>query len=258
MGLDPAPPELASHTLQGRRASSQDHAMTQVLPGGGGVPTLVAGVADGVGSVPGGAAASSSVLDQLMRRLQDNPSVAMSPGPLGHLIAGIGQSIPSGLTTLAAIFVHWPSVVVAAVGDSRVYRITEGRAVQVSRDHNLLQDARDRGLDLKLNLDVADGPVQAVWANALTRVLGQGRSVAPEIHGPFQGEHDLWLAVTDGVWGSLTTDEISERCWSAPSASDAVGTLLEDALAAGSTDNVGAAVVAPRGWPFRRNRGPRR
>jgi protein phosphatase len=92
----------------------------------------------------------------------------------------------------------------AHIGDSRAYVFSEGRLKQLTRDHTWVQDMVDEG---KISSDVsADHPLRHI----LSKALGIGRPVEPEIVEGRGQPGDLFLVCTDGLVGMLTDAEIED------------------------------------------------
>lgn len=246
-----SPPfQLAADTRRGPRATNQDRAIARSLGSDPGTPCLVAATADGVGGHVDGGEASTEVLRQLVAVLTSHPALAANPAALSRAVSGISRGIASGLSTLAAVVILGDDATVVTVGDSRVYRLGLSGWKRVSVDHTVLEEARSRGAVPRGAGGASGVPRSIPWTNMLTRVMGGGAGVRADILGPIPHADDVWLVVTDGVWGPLADKGVAERCRKAASAGEAVAHLLDDALDEGGTDNVGAAIVAPSRWPF--------
>ena len=104
-------------------------------------------------------------------------------------------TLGSACTTFAGVFADAEKSVVAHIGDSRVYRFSEGQLVFCTADHSLAQRDVERGKiereDLGRHKD----------QNKLTRVLGGKYFVRPDIHllpAPRLG--DVYVICSDGFW----------------------------------------------------------
>jgi len=93
-------------------------------------------------------------------------------------------------------------VLVAHLGDSRLYLLRDGGLRQVTRDHSLLQEQIDSGL---LTLEQAKN---AQHKNLVTKALGIDPSVEPEIHEYPTRPGDLYLLCSDGLCDMVDDDEI--------------------------------------------------
>jgi PPM family protein phosphatase len=105
-------------------------------------------------------------------------------------------------TTLVVGLFYDNRVLVAHLGDSRLYRLRERELVQLTRDHSLLQEQIDSGLLT---------PEQAKHAqhkNLVTRALGIDPSVEPEIHEYPSRPGDLYLLCSDGLCDMVEDEDI--------------------------------------------------
>jgi serine/threonine protein phosphatase PrpC len=105
-------------------------------------------------------------------------------------------------TTLVVCLFFDNRVMVAHIGDSRLYLQRDGALKQVTRDHSLLQEQIDSGLIT---------PEQAKHAqhkNLVTRALGIDPSVEPEIHEYPAKPGDLYLLCSDGLCDMVEDEDI--------------------------------------------------
>jgi len=153
-----------------------------------------------------------------------------------------------GTTIVAAVF-HADRVSVASVGDSRLYRLRDGRLEQLTRDHSLQQELVDRGYC------APEEARAAVDGNVITRALGIESDVAIDIaeYGVISG--DRYLLCSDGLSDMVAEKVITDamaRTGVAPA--DIVEELIERANAAGGRDNIAVAVAQARApFPVRRS-----
>ena len=105
-------------------------------------------------------------------------------------------------TTLVVCLFFDNRVLVAHLGDSRLYLLRNGEFKQVTRDHSLLQEQIDSGLIT---------PEQAKHAqhkNLVTRALGIDPSVEPEIHEYPAAAGDIYLLCSDGLCDMVADEDI--------------------------------------------------
>ncbi len=105
-------------------------------------------------------------------------------------------------TTLVACVFYDNQVVVAHLGDSRLYRSRGDAFEQLTRDHSLLQEQVDSGLI---------SPEQAKYAqhkNLVTRALGIDSSVDPELGKFATRPGDLYLLCSDGLCDMVSDEDI--------------------------------------------------
>ncbi|MBI3370713.1 MAG: Stp1/IreP family PP2C-type Ser/Thr phosphatase [Betaproteobacteria bacterium] len=103
-------------------------------------------------------------------------------------------------TTLVVCLFYDNKMMVAHIGDSRLYMMRDGKFSQVTRDHSLLQEQLDAGLIT---------PEQALTAqhkNLVTRALGIDATVEPEIHEYQTKPGDIYLLCSDGM-SDMVEDE---------------------------------------------------
>ncbi|NLF53569.1 MAG: serine/threonine-protein phosphatase [Thauera phenolivorans] len=233
---------IASRTDCGRVRSRNEDALGLDAARGWAV------LADGVGGHPGGDVAARVVVDAVLARLAadaadaDDPALAeqalrraVHDAHLGLLREGRRMPLLAGMgsTVVAAIFLSH-QVVCAHVGDSRLYRFSDGRLARLTRDHSLLQERLDAGLDV-----AEGGPL----AGMLTRGLGAGLAVVPELgrHPVLPG--DRFLLCSDGLTDMVSDAEIGQVLATAPTAEVAADRLLGLALDHGGADNVSLILV---------------
>ena len=124
------------------------------------------------------------------------------------------------------------------VGDSRVYRFTDGRLVPVTRDHSEVQTLLDSGV-IEAH-EVAHHPLR----NVVTRSLGS--DPAPEVDvwvmPPTAGER--FVVCSDGLNGELEDRDIQRLVAEHDDPQVAAEQLVAAAVDAGGHDNVSVVVVA--------------
>jgi serine/threonine protein phosphatase PrpC len=109
---------------------------------------IVMAVCDGMGGHDAGEEASRFVCEKLNTIVD---LVEFSGDSLQTIMSLIQNSsihsLPKGSgTTLAGLIVKNNRVIVFNAGDSRVYKISRGEIICVSKDHSLVQDLIDKGL----------------------------------------------------------------------------------------------------------------
>jgi len=211
-------------------------------------------LADGAGGHGGGDIASKLAVQELIGRFARKPS--LDGAALGSLLrltneALIGQREPgtprqdmhSTVVCLVIDFVghqaHW-----AHAGDSRMYWFRDGRVLDRTRDHSLVQSLVDAGL-------LADGDASShPKRSELRSALGIAADVLEVSSADGQGSvepGDVFLLCTDGLW-EYVSDGVLERTLAAASTPRAWLDALaaEVKVAAGhkaSHDNFTALVV---------------
>src|SRR5450432_2397761 len=190
-------------------------------------------VADGVSSFPAGDVASQMAVDATLRafreqdtdkRLDVRLSRAVQQANIDiHDLALTVPELRGMATTVTAVAVDRGMIAAAHVGDSRMYLIRRGRALQLTKDHTVRRSVLTRGVGRDL----------IVAIDRLTRPLERD---------------DVLVICTDGVHNVLRPVDFAELATGVGSAA-ACRALLDAAIARRTNDNVTAAVlrmVGPR------------
>lgn len=153
---------------------------------------------------------------------------------------GMGTTVCGAVVVLVDGLPHWA---VFNVGDSRVYRSTDGKLSQVTVDHSEVQELVDRGYL------TAEQAARHPARNIITRSLGREPMGAVDtwVFPPYAGER--LVICSDGLSNELSIEEIEAVVNSLDNAQVAADTLVEQAVAAGGRDNVTAIVIAMPGAP---------
>lgn len=217
----------------GARANQQDS--FGVMPTADG---QFAVVADGMGGLSEGDKVSQQIV---MRMMQDASGLGGEPKDrvLFELVSRANQEINrilgasdqyvSGSTVVAALVerdcFHWISV-----GDSRIYLYRNRRLIQLNREHTYEADLLVQAVNGDISFeDVKSHPKRA----GLTSFIGMGE--LQYVDGSRRGiriQHgDRLLLMTDGVFNTLTEEEICQTLEAAGCAQDAAEAMQERILA---------------------------
>jgi PPM family protein phosphatase len=105
-------------------------------------------------------------------------------------------------TTLVVGLFYDNRVLVAHLGDSRLYLLREGKFKQITRDHSLLQEQIDSGII------TAEQAKKAAHKNLVTKALGIDPTVEPEIHEYATKPGDVYLLCSDGLCDMVEDEDI--------------------------------------------------
>ncbi len=108
-------------------------------------------------------------------------------------------------TTCSALLIARDRGFVAHVGDSRVFLVRDGHAVQITRDHSVLNELVESG---SIDAEAAKSPEFAGYRNALARAVGVCAEVEVDT---FQLEvlpGDAFVLGSDGLTHYVTADEL--------------------------------------------------
>jgi serine/threonine protein phosphatase PrpC len=142
-------------------------------------------------------------------------------------------------TTVVAALMTERGVVIAHVGDSRAYRMRDGLLEQLTLDDSWMATvlAADSSVDPR---SFANHPMR----NVLTNVLGAREDSEVHLQEHLVVPGDRLLLCTDGVHGVLDREAIAPILGRADGVVSLVDSLLADAVAHGSRDNMTALVIA--------------
>lgn len=146
----------------------------------------------------------------------------------------------AGTTLTGAVVVEqmgMPYWLVMNIGDSRTYRLSQGKFDQVSVDHSEVQELVDAG-------EIT--PEQATVhprRHVVTRALGTGDETEADYWLLPVEEGDRILVCSDGLNAELTDEHIFRILSTVGHPQDAVDALIQAALRNGGRDNVTVIVV---------------
>jgi len=127
---------------------------------------------------------------------------------------------------------------VAHVGDSRAYRVRDGKITQLTRDHSLLNDY------LLVMPNLSDAQKERLPSNVITRALGMQQAVAVDVSVDDVEPGDIYLLCSDGLNGMVSDERIREILHEAgPDVEAAAKTLVSQANQNGGEDNTTVVVV---------------
>jgi PPM family protein phosphatase len=148
---------------------------------------------------------------------------------------GVGRM---GTTLVAAVFAH-RQVIIGNVGDSRCYRLRDGRLESLTQDHSYAAHMARSGMDA-----TPEGrEVAAQWAHALIRCVNGDENLNVDTHIYHCEPGDIYLLCSDGLWGSVSDGAVVSHLLQADDMDDACQRLIGAAWAGGGLDNIGIAVV---------------
>ena len=204
-------------------------------------------VADGMGGHEAGEIASGLCV----RALAGMPQVAtgersITAAVLQQYLVRADSSIReatggrAGTTLTGAVVVEqmgMPYWLVLNIGDSRTYRLSQGRFEQISVDHSEVQELVDAG-----EITAQEATVHP-RRHVVTRALGTGDETEADYWLLPVEEGDRVLVCSDGLTGELSDDDIFRILSTTADPQEAVDALIQAALRNGGRDNVTAIVV---------------
>jgi serine/threonine protein phosphatase Stp1 len=202
-------------------------------------------VADGMGGHDAGEVASAMVVEALSRL-----SPAASFDDLAEKAVTALHEANTALRDLARLEARDGTIGTTVVGlaigddryrcfwagDSRGYRVRDGRIAQLTRDHSLVQDLVDAGM---IEADEAEGHPNA---NVVTRAVGATDVLRVDAVGGEVRGGDTFMLASDGLTRLVNEAELLAGLRGANLAKSA-DHFIELALARGAPDNVSFVIV---------------
>ena len=214
--------------------------------------TLVFCVADGMGGGDAGGEASASICRNVDSALHERASFAdrvrlvddaihRADGEIRAVSAAAGYR-QMGSTVAVLVSDGKRIAAVGNVGDSRVYRLRDGKLCQLTKDHTLMAEI------LSHRLPQGAKPLADVRALALSHVLTRAVGVGQErLKVDWRRvdvkEGDVMLLCSDGVHGSVLPSELAAAVAAGGGAKEILGRICSLVVAAGAHDNYSAVVV---------------
>lgn len=138
-------------------------------------------------------------------------------------------------TTISAAMIIGDSFVTAQVGDSRIYRVRENQAVQLTEDHTLI------AWQMKQGLISEDDARISPHRNVITRAVGNREYVEVDTNIYPLAPGDRYVLCSDGLHGYLQIDEIPAVA--ASGGDTAVDQFIQLANNRGGKDNITCVMV---------------
>jgi PPM family protein phosphatase len=201
-------------------------------------------IADGMGGAQAGEVASKTSVESFDRPLPEGPPERT----LKETIEGANREIHRraradsnlagmGTTTTAAILdEEAEEVAIGHVGDSRAYRLRQGKLERLTRDHSLVEEMRRKGQLTEAQAE--DHPQRSI----ITRALGPEPEVEVDLQTVPAVAGDVFLICSDGLTTMLDDEQIERLLARATSMPNAVRALVDEANRAGGRDNISVIV----------------
>jgi protein phosphatase len=214
-------------------------------------------VADGMGGHAAGEVASHEAIDTIHGMVKRGKA-ALSPGgditddklrAARRMLEGAVQAATymvfamaeldtnkAGMgTTISAMMSLGEYVVTGQVGDSRIYRVRNEQAVQLTEDHTLI------AWQIKQGLITEEEARHSRHRNVITRAVGNRDYVQVDTNVVEAELGDVFLLCSDGLHGYLATDEIPDVALTGGLAG--VRQFIDLANLRGGRDNITAVLV---------------
>ena len=204
------PIQGVASSMQGGRPENQDDWGFYETPLG-----CLLIVCDGMGGGPGGKTASYIVKTVIASTLQDCSPQTSRIDALKRAVSMANDALyqkmdetPSlrGMgSTMVAVLINAHSAVIAHLGDSRCYRISNGHVVHRTDDHSLVGElVRNKAL-------TEEQARTSPQSNVIMRGLGNTSNHVAEIAEVPYCKNDRFILCTDGVWGIMPHEQLVQR-----------------------------------------------
>ena len=235
--------ESAALTDRGRKRKHNEDALV-ALPRNG-----VFVVADGMGGHAAGDVASQMLTDAVAAMGTDIPFPSFVDR-FDDTMIGVNRQIRAhadehfgGKTmgsTVVAMLVQGEVGVCMWAGDSRLYRVRDGEMLQVSRDHDPLEDLVESG---QLTPEEADDHPDS---SVITRAVGGSPDLHLDIITFDVLPGDVYLLCSDGLYREVERDELHQVLGNEDPVDGTADRLMNLALERGARDNISLIVARCR------------
>lgn len=207
-------------------------------------------VADGMGGHNSGEVASKIAVDSVTSRIQTVPSLPDEEGLISDALVNIIQNANqdvfekaqssesnSGMgTTLIVAFPKNGKMHIGHVGDSRAYKINNGKLHRITIDHSYIEELLRNGT---INHEEAKSHPKK---NLITRALGS-EELEVDYYFSDANEGDTFIFCTDGLTNMVDEDKIESICNNESDPQKACDELVDLANLNGGEDNITVIVV---------------
>jgi len=184
-------------------------------------------VADGMGGMEGGGTISNIVTQTMLRHFNETPEGRPAEVELLDMLIAANDNVAhylkdneNGGSTVVAVIIRDGSLFWVAVGDSRIYLLRQGAAIQINREHTYAVELDEKAAMGEISFEDARGDSQR---SALTSYIGMKtlEKIDRNLRPVRLVDGDLVLLMSDGVFGALDDDEILEAMTDVPQKSAA-------------------------------------
>ena len=209
-----------------------------------GAPRCLLAIADGLGGHDSGEVASRMALEAVrsefhtwqggaperfvtraVRRANDEVFAATHLRPEWHNMQ----------TTLTVVALEGDTLAIGHVGDCRLYRLRNGSAELLTRDHTMAMEL------MQLHLISPEQATEHPGRYQLTRAVGGEPFLRIDTAKEKVMAGDTYLLCSDGLWAQIPADDL-EQTMREPDLAQACDNLVQMALQSGGPDNITAVM----------------
>jgi len=214
-------------------------------------------ICDGMGGYKGGEIASQTAVKSIENHFEKLNGNYDPPQEIYNAFNSANNSIIQNAnndstlsdmgSTVVLVLLKDGLVHYANLGDSRIYRIRQGKILQLTKDNSLVQQMIDS------NIITENEAKTHPKKHVITKALGIDADLEPEMYQPFKlQENDIIILCSDGLTEHVEEVEILNIAGN-NSVSDAAIKLVDLANERGGSDNI-TIQVAKAGVPSAVNR----
>jgi len=216
-------------------------------------PGSLYAVADGMGGHANGGVASSLAVHNLLKIVRSSeislpPTKALQRAleVVNFEIYKAAQQLGGGKmgTTLTAAYVFGNLLYLVHVGDSRAYLVRDGRAACLTSDHTVVGDL------VRSRLIPSENIRSHSQRSVLTRAVGLGLFVQPDISQTKLQAGDCIILCSDGIWSVIQDQEFAEQAERGGDVHALAQNLVDLALERETDDNCSVIVVHICGFRY--------
>lgn len=196
-------------SLIGGRSENQDsYGMAETTLG------MLVVVCDGMGGGPGGKTASSiatqAIIDYVAGASQETSPLSVLEDAAAaaneEVLAAVeqNQALRGMGTTCVCLLIQKNEAFIMHVGDSRCYQLRGDKVVFRTADHSYVGELVRRGSMTEEAARVSK------YSNVITKAIGAGVEIAPEVDTVPVKPGDRFALMTDGIWGSMPESQLLE------------------------------------------------
>jgi protein phosphatase len=208
-------------------------------------------VADGMGGHNCGEVASRMAVDYISEAILKNNYCSVSNTDLESVIRSLVEEANSkvfqrslendqysgmGTTLTMAVAFDGGPMIVAHVGDSRLYQIRSGVIKQITDDHSYIEELVRNG---SLTREEAENHPQK---NIITRAIGSSETLIVDILNLHPMKNDAYILCTDGLTNKVSKSILAKTVLE-NDPEPACRQLVEEAIRQGGEDNITVIVI---------------
>ena len=234
---------IGSATAQGiKRNVNQDSLHAHVFDD----ETALALIADGLGSYADSAEASALTCKLVTASLVQAGIAALDRRALVAAVQAANlalweQADERGMhlkTTLTTMVLRSPEILIAHVGDCRVYHAHDGIVRQVTHDHSVVKGDPFSRIIGRFTKNGGGIP-----RHLLNRVIGENPIVRVDVEVVPVAAADRFVICSDGIWDAIAPDDFVKLLSTVPDDNEAAARFVQIARDNGTTDDASTIVI---------------